>query len=491
MDTIEFNYLITCVFTAVFGVFGIYHLASFLILRHKILLYYCILILALTLHWGWYILAKGPLSDEVADRASIISAMAAIYGLLMFTKNYLNIAKSNHPRLQKIYTPLKYVVVCLPLLYFLNFFTVKIDIVNDSLVMLAAVTAMVSIFLNIFSGIRLYAEEKFNKYYLFSYAPLLLSAIIYIGAWFLMKDYDIDIGLLLLTTSCLITLQLILFSILVGFKFKSIEKENLRTQVETNKLLANEVDRQTKQLQMAKEELETKNNELQTTNSLKNKLFSLLTHDVRGPLTNITALIEMIENQLEDGQLRELTKKLKKSVLDRIIMVNALLEWSYNQLEGIKVHQKNCDVQELFNSIVSEFERMAGNKKIRVRCYVHEPTLYIDENMFKVILRNLISNAIKFSNEGQEVHLSSKRNGPNIDIIVRDFGVGMQTDWCEKLENDTIPKIKLGTSGEKGTGFGLIIVKDFTEMNNGTLICESEIGQGTQFIMRFDMVKNR
>lgn len=485
MNSEDFKYLVTSVFTAVFGVFGIYHLASYLILRHKILLYYSILLLALTLHWSWYLLALGPLDDTIADKGSVITAMGATYGLLLFTKNYLNINKNNHPKLSRSYTVLKRMVVCIPIVYVLNSLTFNNVWLSNALVMLAAISALVSIFMNIFSGIRLYREAKFNKYYLYSYTPLLLAALINIGTWFLQRQYTVDIGIALVTPSVLITLQLILFSILVGYKFKSIEDENIRTQIETNKILTLEVDKQTKKLQIANTALENQNQELETVNSLKNKLFSLLTHDVRGPLNNIAILVEMIEAQLEESEVKEMTKKLKNKVDDRISMVNALLEWSYKQLEGIKLNKTNCDIQTIFESIAREFERMAEEKGVKVLFEISQPKLFIDENMFKVILRNLTSNAIKFSKEGQKVILSSKNDSDVIEISVQDFGIGMNTDWCKNFENDNTPNTTLGTKGEQGTGFGLLITKDFVEMNGGEMICISELNKGTQFILRF------
>ncbi|HDZ06110.1 hypothetical protein LCGC14_0129220 [marine sediment metagenome] len=489
MDFIDFNYVLTSVFTAIFGVFGIYHLASFLVLRHKILFYYFILILGLTLHWGLYLILKGSFGDEVlviAEKASLTTAMITTYGLLMFTKNYLNIRKSNHPNLSKTYTIFKMIVVCLPIVHVLNALIIGEGWFNNILVMLAAITAMVSIFLNIFSGFRLYNAEKFNRYYLFSYAPLLLAAILYIGTWFMQRNYDINVNPIVLTTSILVTLQLILFSILVGFKFKSIEEENIKTQVEINKMLTKEVDKQTKNLQLAKESLEKQNGELETVNKLKNKLFSLLTHDVRGPLNNITVLVEMIEAHLTDDDLKRITKKLKNEIHDRVSMVNALLEWSYKQLEGIKLNKKICDIEEAFNSIRNEFERMTEEKEVRLIFDISHPKLCIDENMFKVILRNLTSNAIKFSSKGQQVILSSQREFGKIEISVQDFGMGMNTDWYSKLDDDLMPQIREGTNGEKGTGFGLLITKDFVEMNGGEMICESENNKGAKFILRFN-----
>ncbi|MDT0539747.1 sensor histidine kinase [Croceitalea sp. P059] len=484
MNGFDLQYLITVVFIAIFGVFGIYHFVSYLILRHKLLGYYCILIIGITLHWSWYLF---PLDfiEEVASKASLITAMITTYGFVLFTINYLNINKSNHPRLTRCYTLIKYSAVLIPTLYILNVLTFKIDWLTNSLVMLAAITAALSTFLNIFSGVHLFKEEKFNKYYLYSYTPLLLAAIIYISAWFLKNSNLVVPQLVLLTTSILITLQLILYSILMGFKFKAIEDENIRTQIETNKILTLEVDKQTKNLQTAKGELEIKNQELETINGIKNKLFSLLTHDVRGPLNNITELVQIIEDQLNTSELQGITKKLKNKINDRVSMVNALLEWSYNQLEGIQLNKTSCDIKEMFDSIAQEFEQIAEDKEVTLVFEISHPNLVIDENMFKAILRNLTSNAIKFSKKGGKVILSSRKDSDHIEIGVQDFGVGMNTAWYENLKNGSMPKTKVGTNGEQGTGFGLLITKDFVEMNGGEMICKSELNQGTQFMLRF------
>ncbi|WP_405224675.1 ATP-binding protein [Dokdonia sp. Asnod1-B02] len=485
MNSFDINYLMVSIFTAIFGVFGIYHFVSYLILRHKILCHYCIIIFGLTLHWSWSLFPEGYLPEVIQKNGSLISAMTTTFGFLLFTTNYLNIHRGNHPKISRSYTFLKYTTVLIPILFVLNILTLHIPWLHSSLVMSAAITALLSVLLNIFSGIRLFNEEKFNKYYLYAYSPMLLSSVIYISAWFLKDAYTVDKHFIVLITSILITLQLILFSILIGYKFKSIEDENIRTQVETNKILALEVDKQTKDLQIAKKDLESKNHELESVNSLKNKLFSLLTHDVRGPLHNIALLVNLLENQIEDNELKEISQSLKNELDDRIAMVSALLDWSYNQLEGIKLNKKDCDIQEIFTSIAKQYERSAKEKDVKLLFEIETPTLFIDENMFKVVLRNLISNAIKFSTKNQNVILSSKKCPDGIEIGVQDFGVGMTTSWHKNLVKDCIPKTTLGTKGEQGTGFGLLITKDFVEMNGGELFCTSKPNEGTHFVMRF------
>ncbi|MDO6470777.1 sensor histidine kinase [Maribacter sp. 1_MG-2023] len=493
MDIIDFRYLTTIVFTSIFGVFGIYHLLSFLVLRHKILLYYFILIFGLTLHWSLSLIIDGSFSDQViliADKTSLTTAMISTFGLLMFTKSYLNISQNNHPTLATIYKVFAIIMICLPGLHILNNIITKIDWLNSSLVLFAAIIALSTALLSLFSGIRLYTAEKFNKYYLYSYTPYLLGSFLYIGAWFSQKYFNVDTDLVILLTSILVTFQLVLFSILVSYKYKSIEDNTIKIQIEANSKLTTEVEKQTQHLQIAKQDLEYQNGELEKVNKLKNKLFSLLTHDVRGPLNNVSTIIAMIESQLEESELKEITKKLKNEVTDRISMVNVLLDWSYNQLEGVTLNRTVCDLDTLFKSIKKDFKRMADEKGIEIELAISCRELFIDENMLKVILRNLTSNAIKFSKEGQKIILSSNCTSDIVTIGVKDFGLGMNTDWQNTSGSNGAPEVRQGTVGEKGTGFGLMITKDFVEMNGGEISCKSEINKGTEFILSFKTATN-
>ena len=215
MDILDSRYLTTVVFTTIFGVFWIYHLLSYLVLKHKILLYYFVLILGLTLHWSLYFFIDNSLGNEVstvADKASLTTAMLTIFGLLMFTQNYLNIGKGDYPKLSKTYQIFAVVVACLPVTHLINNTVIGMHWLNDFLVMIAAIIAMASIFLNLFSGFWLFNAQKFNRYYLYSYTPLLLAGLLYIGTWFLKRHFSFDANPILLASSILVTLQLILFS---------------------------------------------------------------------------------------------------------------------------------------------------------------------------------------------------------------------------------------------------------------------------------------
>lgn len=484
----EVRYISTIVFTAIFSVFGIYHLLSYLVLKHRILLYYSILIFGLTLHWSLYLFIEGRFGPDIAKiayHASLVTAMLTTFGLLKFTQNYLSIEKEEYPRLYKTYRLLIFMVFVLPVLHILNILTVKNVLLSGILELFAACTALVTLILNIVSGFLLFKTKRFNTYYLYANTPLLISGILYVATWFLKDHFPINTRFIVLLSSILITLQLILFSILIGFKFKFLEDENIKMQVAANELLKIEVNKQTKNLQIAKQKLEDQNGELVRVNKLKNKLFSLITHDVRAPLVNLGQIVDIIESELANEEMKIFTGKLKSDISYKITMVNGLLQWSYNQLEGVQLNKEDCDLQPIFSAIKKEFEKMAKDKQIDILLDVGCETLFIDKNMLLVVLRNLTSNAIKFSENGQKVVLWSNCLPEAIEVGVRDYGVGMDMDWYKNLEKQDAPKTSLGTEGEKGTGFGLIIAKDFTEMNGGTLRCESTKGSGTNFIMRF------
>lgn len=485
---LEVRFFTTIVFTAIFSVFGIYHLLSYFVLKHRILLYYSILIFGLTLHWSLYIFLQGRFGEDLANlanNASLTTAMLSTLGMLLFTHNYLNIEQEDFKRLHLSYKFLITVVICLPFLSVLHILFFKIDWFNGILELIAAFAALLATIINTISGILLFKTRKFNAYYLYANTPLLIAGLLYIATW-LFKDYlPLDTALMVLICSVLITLQLILFSILIGFKFKYLEEENSKIQASANEKLKIEVDRQTKNLQQAKQTLENQNQELLKVNKLKNKLFSLITHDVRAPLNNLSEIIDIIESDVANEDMKMFTSKLKSDISYKITMVNGLLQWSYKQLDGVVLKKEICNLEAIFSSIKKEFEKMAEDKKISIELQIECKAIEIDKNMLLVVLRNLTSNAIKFSQNGQKVILWSKCTNEKTELGVQDFGVGMNVDWFGNLQQKERPRTSLGTKGEKGTGFGLIIAKDFTEMNGGTLICESERDKGTNFILQF------
>ena len=314
---------------------------------------------------------------------------------------------------------------------------------------------------------------------------MLLASIAYIILWFTQLDGEFEIRpYLKLLIYGGMTTQMVLFSVFVGYKIKNAEKEKLLLERSVNRRLQEEVDRQTHSLKETMAEVENQKNELQSLNDLKNKLFTLVAHDLRNPLQNLSSLIELLEkNVLDPERMTEFTHRTKVGLSESLMIMERLLHWSYKQLDGIHVQKENIDLKVVVSEVKDELKSLAQNKKIQIKTDLNDKIIFFDRDMLRVILRNLISNGIKFSYEQGLIEISTTSTDEEISVHVRDYGVGMNPVWYENLVKTGNPEVKSGTKGEKGNGFGLLITKDFVEMNGGTLICESELEKGTTFTL--------
>ena len=184
---------------------------------------------------------------------------------------------------------------------------------------------------------------------------------------------------------------------------------------------------------------------------------------------------------LDPEKVVEFTHQTKVGLSESLVIMERLLHWSYKQLDGINVRKETIELEPIVNEVKAELKSLVKNKNITVENQVSANTLSFDRDMLRVVLRNLLSNGIKFSYEGGTIHVSSSIQNDEIQVSVEDHGVGMNPIWYEELVKTGKPEVKPGTKGEKGNGFGLLITKDFVEMNGGLLSCESEENKGTKF----------
>lgn len=487
MNIIEDIEIQTLIFTIIFGVFGLYHMLTYLVLRYKILLYYSILIFGLTAHWSLYFIDKSVQlqSSSISQKISIVTAMITIIGMLLFTKSYLNIRTEKYRILNSIYINFVLIALIICTFHIINWSFFNNAFLQKSLSVIAALLALGAIVLNLISGVVLFKKKQLNKYYIYSSWPMIFSALLYTGGWLLKNTINIDKSNLILVTSILVVLQLLLFSVIIGFKFKLIEENNFKLQLEINEDLQSKVAARTEELEVARQSLEIKNADLEEINSIKNKLFSLLTHDVRTPLQNFESIIDLLESDLENDIKIELSNDLKIEISEKLKMVNDLLQWSYKQMEGVQVKKESSKLLEVFENTKAEFSRMAKEKNIEIIINTDSSSIYIDKNMLKVILRNIVSNALKFSPKNSTVLIWSLSSDKSVEIGVKDFGSGMKSDWFSDFLSNKRPSITLGTNGEKGTGFGLMITKDFVEMNGGEIFIDSNSKEGTTVRLLF------
>lgn len=233
------------------------------------------------------------------------------------------------------------------------------------------------------------------------------------------------------------------------------------------------------------DDLAGKNEKLQELNRQKDKLFSVISHDLRNSVGGAQGFYELI---LEDYQtlskveIFEYLQLLGKSTKNTFELLEDLLAWSKNQFQEVSTDIENLHLANLTDSIFDVVRSKAENKGIHLKNQVQD-TIFVhaDANMMKTILRNLVTNAIKFSQSGDEVVVQAENSDVQVNISVIDKGVGIEADALEKILNKKSTYTTTGTDGEKGSGLGLDLCVDFVEMHEGTIDVDSVPGKGSTF----------
>jgi two-component system sensor histidine kinase/response regulator len=226
------------------------------------------------------------------------------------------------------------------------------------------------------------------------------------------------------------------------------------------------------------------NQELERINSEKNKLMSIIAHDLRSPLSNIQNYLELItEYELDSTERRMVEGDLLKVTRRTIDMLGKLLIWSKAQMDGVNVKLGYVNLRDsLFNTI--ELEKAIALKKeiILTEDIDWDIRIVADSDMLQLVIRNLISNAIKFTQAGGQISFKATRIAGECWLIIRDNGIGMSMEKQAELFS-LQAQSTFGTDNEKGVGLGLLLCKEFTELQGGHIWVESSIGEGTSFFV--------
>jgi signal transduction histidine kinase len=245
-----------------------------------------------------------------------------------------------------------------------------------------------------------------------------------------------------------------------------------------------------KQIKGAKRVLELRNNEIRKQaeqltilNGTKDKLFSIISHDLRSPLAGLKGLMELISrNGLSQNEFAGVSKTLRRNIDSVYDDLENLLQWAQTQLNGIKPHPTTFDLKDLVSEKLHLFEELAKSKHVQLVNEIEEGILlFADKNQIGLVLRNLVANAIKFSMAQGTVWVTSQLTNDTIVLNVKDDGVGMSLQEVNNLFNVGTHFTKRGTQNEKGIGLGLLLVKEFIEKNKGTITVNSELGKGSTF----------
>ena len=250
-----------------------------------------------------------------------------------------------------------------------------------------------------------------------------------------------------------------------------------------------------KVLSAQKGQLEKQHLKLEALNHTKDRFFSIISHDLRGPVHAFNGLSELIKHYIarnEMGQLREVSEYIDKSARQLSTMLDNLLDWAIKQQGTFPFHPEKIELTPLLDEVAEMFGITAHAKKIMLSVNVEEDlVLWADRNSLMTIMRNLVNNALKFTEPEGLVTISAYSQNRYAYINVMDTGIGIPEDKLDSLFEIKDRSLSRGTAGEKGLGVGLSLAYEFALMNKGTIIVNSEEKAGTIFTVKIPLPKEQ
>jgi signal transduction histidine kinase len=239
-------------------------------------------------------------------------------------------------------------------------------------------------------------------------------------------------------------------------------------------------------LKESNEEIINKNETLKELNATKDKFFSIISHDLRSPLSSIVNLSELMTDRSYDFSVDEIgsfAKSLHQTADSTYKLLENLLEWSRLQRGNISFNPEKIIISDFFTSCDPSLFEKAKNKNVKIEMkHVEDLVVIADKNMLRTIMRNLLSNAIKFTKSNEKVVIEVKKlKKGEVLFAIKDNGIGMPLEMISRLFNVAENVSRPGTDDEPSSGLGLILCKEFVEQHNGKIWVESTEGKGSTF----------
>jgi len=232
-----------------------------------------------------------------------------------------------------------------------------------------------------------------------------------------------------------------------------------------------------------KKELESKSQELFESNKMKNRLLSILGHDLKSPVAQLKGVLDLMHSQgLTREEFEDVSHILKRNVDGLFETMDNILSWSKSQMEGFNVQLAPTNLGKVIRPCLDLLQHQAISKEITINLNIdQEEKALVDKDLLQIVVRNLVSNAIKFSNKGSKIDIFTVNDDGFLKLVVQDFGLGMNEIQLETILNNQVSLLEssAGTEKEKGTGLGLNLCKEFLNLMGGKLDIKSKKGEGT------------
>ena len=233
------------------------------------------------------------------------------------------------------------------------------------------------------------------------------------------------------------------------------------------------------------------NDKLEELNASKNKFFSILAHDLRGPFNGCLHLVKLIIDEKDlfnKEEIIDIINKIYISQSKQVNLVESLLDWSRIQSGTMDYKPEEVDINEIYIELKDIYNQSLNNKNLTLTKDFRVEKVVADKFMLSTTIRNLLNNAIKFTPEGGSIEFIAKLD-KEFEFTVKDTGVGLSQEDIDQIFRIDIHNTKIGTTEEKGSGLGLKLCKDFVEKHGGQIRIESEIDKGSSFIFTIPMIK--
>jgi signal transduction histidine kinase len=240
--------------------------------------------------------------------------------------------------------------------------------------------------------------------------------------------------------------------------------------------------------------LESQSDQLREMNETKNKLFSILGHDLRGPVSQVKSIMDLLlAGHLNQQEFNELLHELNKDIDTVNFTLNNTLKWSMTQMDGFRVNITVFDLREVVDNSLKLLQSSIKEKELSIFNQMESKVeVLADQDLMEVVVRNILNNAVKFSNLKDAITIFSEKDKDWVHWSVLDQGVGMTEEQINLLLSDsyTLTKSRMGTNREKGSGLGLQLAKEFTRKCGGEISIDSHLGHGSKFSIRLPVAKS-
>ncbi len=261
----------------------------------------------------------------------------------------------------------------------------------------------------------------------------------------------------------------------VGYQFSILQKND-------------ELHNTNLKIEKQKMEIAQKAEELNRLNHLKDKLFTVISHDLKGPVYAQRNLFQSIQqHDIPGGQIKELIPDILKDINYTVNLMDNLLQWSKNQMQTESTDPQLVDISQIINNVVKLLRLQAKTKEVEICTEgLNSIYVYVDKDMIHMVLRNLVSNAIKFTGKNGKVFMELTGLNNFVEVCVRDTGIGMTEDVLAKIVQSNFYTTN-GTANESGTGLGLMLCSEFLRKNGSNLVINSKHGVGSTFSFKLPL----